>query len=258
MVSRRNALIVREGILDCIRDVDIQFGRLLGGLKTMGILNDAHVILLSDHSAVNHLSVEDFFSTDIMGILEHGKIECDGVYAFSVSSYGVIYWRDRKADVAKARSVLLSHRAKNPATGEVECPWWVLDRKDMRKGVPGVCLPGELFHAYYVDVDRERSMLWPDLIVLAKNGWQIPVYNGHIPNVGISVPTWAPPWRVYNGGHGSVDTLPIVAAIRSPGGKTGIDGRSVRISDIGATALALSGLKTRSTVTGRDLRGGGV
>jgi predicted AlkP superfamily pyrophosphatase or phosphodiesterase len=253
MVSRRNPLIVREGVLDCIRDVDIQFGRLAKGLADLGILDDSHIVLLSDHSAVNHLSTPDFISTDVMGILENGKLETDGLYAFSVSSYGVLYFRERKKDVEKAKSLLLSHRAANPETGAVECPWWVLDRKDMQKGVPGVSLPGELYHRYYVDDDKERNMLWPDLVILAKNGWQIPVYNGHIPNVGISVPTWTPPWRVYNGGHGSVDTLPILAAVRSPAVKKGVDVRPVRISDLGATALKLAGLTIRSTVTGRCL-----
>lgn len=253
MVSARNRLIVKEGVLDSIRDVDHQFGRLIAGFEEQGILNNSNIILLSDHSAINHLSIDDFFSTDVMGILEVGGINIQGVYAFSVSSYGVLYWRERKVEAGRARSLLLSHRAKNPQTGKMECPWWVIDRNDMRNGVPGVCLPGVLYHSFYVDVDRERNMLWPDLIILAKNGWQIPVYNGHIPNVGISVPKWAPPWRVYNGGHGSVDTLPIIAAIRTPGGKIGVNKKVIRISDLGATALALAGLTTKSTVTGRSL-----
>ncbi len=253
MVSRRNPLIVREGVLDCVRDVDAQFGRLIQGLKELQILDTSHIILLSDHSAINHLSTDDFQSTDVMSVLEKGNVTTEGVYAFSVSSYGVLYWRERKGDIGKARSLLLSHRAINPQTGVSECPWWVIDRNGMKNGVPGLCLPGELYHRYFVEMDRERNMLWPDLIILAKNGWQIPVYNGHIPNVGLSVPTWAPPWRVYNGGHGSVDTLPILSAIRSPSVKPGIDSRQTRISDIGATALNLSGLRTRSTVTGKCL-----
>ncbi len=253
LVSARNRMIVREAVLDCVRDVDRQFGRLMRGLEECGITREARIILLSDHAAINHLSTEVFIDTDLMGVMESRGVDTRGVYAFSVSSYGVVYWRGRKKEVARAREVLLAHRAKNPQTGAVECPWWVLDRTDMQKGVAGLCLPGELYHRYYVDVDRERHMLWPDLVVLAKNGWQIPVYNGHIPNVGISVPKWAPPWRVYNGGHGSVDTLPIVAAISVPGGRCGVSGRPVRIADLGATALSLAGLKTTSTVIGKDL-----
>jgi hypothetical protein len=260
LVSSRNKLLFKEAILDVIRDVDIQFGRLIAGLQSQGVLDKAKVILLSDHSAVNHLYTEDFSSTDCVGLLESagivaksGLLKKKEMYAFSVSSYGVLYWRKNKEKVSKAKELLLAHRALNPQTGNKECPWWVLDRSDMKNGLKGVCLPGELYHTYYVDVDKEKTVIWPDLIILAKNGWQIPVYNGQIPNVGIKAPTWAPPWRVYNGGHGSVDTLPIVAAISIPGGKTGTNDRPIRIADLGVTAAALSGLKLKSTTIGRDL-----
>ena len=254
LVSGRNPLLFRESILDVIRDVDIQFGRLMKGFKEQGILQNSTIILLSDHSAVNHLYSEDFSSTDVMGILDKTDlVENRNVYAFSVSSYGVIYWRDRKEQVPVAKDLLLKHRAWNPQTKTEECPWWVLDRRDMKEGVKDVCLPGELYHTYFVETDREKSMIWPDLIVLAKNGWQIPAYNGHVPNVGVKAPTWTPAFRAYNGGHGSVDTLPIVAAIAVPGGKQGIHPRPIRIGDLGATAAALMELELRSTVIGQDL-----
>jgi hypothetical protein len=260
LVSSRNKLLFKEAVLDVIRDVDIQFGRLIAGLQSQGVLDKAKVILLSDHSAVNHLSTEDFSSTDCVGLLEDagiiaksGLLKKKEMYAFSVSSSGVLYWRKNKEKIPKAKELLLAHRALNPQTGNKECPWWVLDRSDMKNGLNGVSMPGELYHTYYVDVDKEKTVIWPDLIILAKNGWQIPVYNGQIPNVGIKAPTWSPPWRVYNGGHGSVDTLPIVAAISIPGGKTGVHDRPIRIADVGVTAAALSGLELKSTTMGMDL-----
>jgi hypothetical protein len=254
LVSSRNPLLFREATLDVIRDVDIQFGRLMKGFERQGILQNATIILLSDHSALNHLYSEDFSTTDIMAILSKGNLVDDGnVYCFSVSSYGVLYWRDRKEKVLAAKDLLLMHRAWNPQTKKEECPWWVLDRRDMKEGVKDVSLKGELYHTYFVETDKEKSMMWPDLIVLAKNGWQIPVYNGHVPNVGIKAPSWTPAFRVYNGGHGSVDTLPIVAAIAVPGGKAGIQPKPIRIGDLGATAASLMGLKLRSTVIGQDL-----
>ena len=260
LVSSRNKLLFKEAILDVIRDVDIQFGRLMAGLQSQGVLDEAKVILLSDHSAENHLYSDDFSSTDCVGLLEsagilekRGILEKKEMYAFSVSSYGVLYWRENKEKVSRAKAVLLAHQALNPQTGVRECPWWVLDRDDMKNGIEGVCLPGELYHNYYTDIDKEKTLIWPDLIILAKNGWQIPVYNGQIPNVGIKAPTWSPPWRVYNGGHGSVDTLPIVAAISIPGGKTGTHDRPIRIADLGVTAAALLGLELNSTTIGMDL-----
>ncbi|MGO9122971.1 MAG: alkaline phosphatase family protein [Desulfomonilaceae bacterium] len=259
LVSSRNKLLFKEAALNVIRDVDIQFGRLIDGLEKQGVLGRSRVILLSDHSSVNHLYSEDFLSTDCKGLLENagivenGTLEKKTMYAFSVSSYGALYWRAHKDRVPKAKAVLLAHRALNPQTGAMDCPWWVLDRADMKNGIEGVCLPGELYHTYYVDIDKEKTLIWPDLIVLAKNGWQIPVYNGQIANVGMKVPTWLPPWRVYNGGHGSVDTLPIVAAVMMPGGKTGIHDRPIRIADLGVTAASLFGLELKSTTIGKDL-----
>ncbi|MGD0278545.1 MAG: alkaline phosphatase family protein [Smithella sp.] len=260
LVSSRNKLLFKEAIMDAIRDVDIQFGRLIDGLNEQGVLDNANVILLSDHSSANHLYTEDFSSTDCVGILERAGIiekgdtpEKKEMYSFSVSGYGVMYWRENKENVARAKEVLLAHRALNPQTGKEECPWWVLDRSDMKNGVKEVCLPGELYHNYYVDVDKEKTLIWPDLIILAKNGWQIPVYNGQIPNIGMKAPKWSPPWRIFNGGHGSVDTLPIVAAISIPGGKKGTHERHIRIADLGVTAAALSGLKLKSTTVGKDL-----
>jgi predicted AlkP superfamily pyrophosphatase or phosphodiesterase len=253
-VSSRNKLLYREAILDVIRDVDLQFGRLMDGLKKQGNLDNAMLILLSDHGSINHVATSDFSSTDIMGILkESGAGDDRNVYAFSVSSYGVLYWRDDKKKVALAKQILLKHTTLNSQNGKVECPWWVLDRDDMKNGVPGVALPGELYHTYYVDIDKEKNMIWPDLIILCKNGWQIPVYNGHVPNVGIAAPKWTPPFRVYNGGHGSVDTLPILAAISVPRGKAGVSARDVRIGDLAVTAASVFGLTLQSTTIGKDL-----
>jgi len=254
LVSTRNPLLFKEAALDVIRDVDTEFGRLMEGLEKQGALEKARVVLLSDHASLNHLYTDDFSSTDVMGILEKAGMNTGkNIYAFSVSSYGVLYWRDAKEQVQQAKALLEAHRALNPQTGTKECPWWVLDRNDMQNGVAGVCQPGELYHSYYVEVDREKTLMWPDLIILTRNGWQIPAYNGHVPNVGIKAPTWSPPWRVYNGGHGSVDTLPIVAAISVPGGKRGIQTRPIRIADLGVTAASLFSLKLESTTVGKDL-----
>jgi len=254
LVSKRNKLLFREAILDVIRDVDVQFGRLMDGLRKLDVLKRSKIILLSDHGSINHLSTDDFSSTDIMSLLEKaGLVTEKNVYACSVSSYGTLYWRDKKDQVQKAKKVLEDHRTMNPETGLSECPWWVLDRTDMKNGVKDVCQPGELYHTYYVEKDREQTMIWPDLIILAKNGWQIPAYNGHVPNVGIKAPKWTPPWRVYNGGHGSVDTLPILAAVSQPKGKNGTSSKPIRIADLGVTAASLFKLELRSTIVGKDL-----
>jgi hypothetical protein len=85
------------------------------------------------------------------------------------------------------------------------------------------------------------------------------------PNTDMSMPFFAFPsegtdlakscGRIRPRGHGSVDTLPILAAIAVPGGKRGVDPKPIRIGDLGATAASLMGLKLRSTMIGQDLSG---
>ena len=189
----------------------------------------------------------------LTGILARaGILGDDEVYAFSVSSYAVLYWREQKERLGDARAALEAHRALNPETGRRECPWQVLDRDAMEHGLPGVPA-GELYHPHFVERDRGHSMLWPDMILLAKNGWQIPVYNGHVANVGIKAPRWTPAFRVYKGGHGALDTLPILVAMSMPGGRTGVQPGEIKIGDLGVTAAARFGLELRSTTVGRDL-----
>jgi len=72
LVSSRNPLLFREATLDVIRDVDTQFGRLMKGFEEQGVLKNSTIILLSDHSALNHIYSEDFSTTDVMAILQKG------------------------------------------------------------------------------------------------------------------------------------------------------------------------------------------
>jgi hypothetical protein len=62
-----------------------------------------------------------------------------------------------------------------------------------------------------------------------------------------------PPMNFFIGGHGSVDTLPILMAIARPGGAGKQLQRAVRIGDLATTAASLFGLTLRSTTVGADL-----
>lgn len=260
LVSRANRALFREPILDAIRDTDEQFGRLMVGLESQEVLDDATVILLSDHSMVTHLQGVDW-DNDNLGqatdyyrlILYAGLGDADNVKPFSACSVAMVYWRDDKECVPDAKQLLESHTAINPRTGEHECPWWVLDRQDMKAGKQGVSLPGELYHEWFVDLDMERTMVWPDLIILAKNGWQLPIYGSGLANLGIMLDGEIGPLWNMMGGHGSVDTQPIVMAIATPLGSGGQIEREVRIADLAVTAAARYGLQLQSTTIGLDL-----
>jgi hypothetical protein len=254
LASRRNALMLREGILDAMRDVDIQFGRLLAGLAEMGIADRATIVLLSDHAMENYYRFGSLAQTDLRALIqEAGLAGDDELYVGTVCSYALVHWREDPSRAARAKAVLEAHRVRNPLTGVDECPWWVVGRDGMKAGVPGIALPGELYHPYFAGT--ADAALWPDLFVLGKTGWQLPVYAGRMPNTGAMVPKWMPPFLPFNGGHGSVDTLPIVAAILRPGGTGRVVGRAVRIADLAVTAAARFGLTLRSTTIGRDLTG---
>lgn len=255
LASKRNPGILKEPILDAIREVDHQFGVLIRGLEELGVLDQAMVCLLSDHSMINHLAskVED---TDIFALLEKEGLAGRGYFHIqSVTSYALLYWRENKEKVRPAKELLLSHRVVNPETGVTECPFWVLNREDLKNGVEGLSLPGELYHPYFYEDPESTSLLtMPDLQVYAKNGWQIPVYGGTINNLGIQVPEDLPPQLLHIGGHGSSDTQSIVFAIWDSSLKKGrVVDRPVRISDLAVTARARFGLELLSTTVGKDL-----
>ena len=269
--STRHPLTYREPILDAVRDVDNEFGRLLEGLRGMEKYRDATIILYSDHGHINHLFQEDLGkSTDMVEILHREGLITDeekrgiGFAALGVSSVGGIWWKgdnleERQVRALAAREALLRHEVVNPQTGERECPWYVGAHEDMIQGLPGYAEPGVLWHEYYGPRNDGESLLWPDLVLGAKNGWQVPVYGGVLANIGIKLPDWFPPLTLFLGGHGSIDTLPIVMALHGPGvaaGKVVHDPayeKNHRISDLALTIAQMYGLTLRTTTVGRDL-----
>ena len=150
----------REPILDAVRDVDREFGRLLEGLRAIGHYKDMTIVLYSDHGHINHLFQGDFgASTDMVEILHReGLISPEekrgiGFAGLGVSSVGGMWWKadsleERQAKAVAAKDALLRYEVLNLYTGERECPWYVGAHEDMIKGVPGYAEPGELWHAY--------------------------------------------------------------------------------------------------------------
>ncbi len=256
LVSRRDSDLFLDPILDSIRDTDAQFGRLLRGLEEQGALRDATVMLLSDHAMISYLRPPNADGVDYWGRLLEAKLATeDDAFAYAGCSVGTLYWREGKERALAAKKLLLEHRARNPATGQDECPWWVLDRDEMRQGVPGICLPGELYHPYLVEAEQHRTGAWPDLFLFARNGWQLPAYGGKVPNTALRLPRILPPLLPFRGGHGSIDTLAITAAIARPGLAPRVFDREIRIADLAVTAAAWFGLELRSSTVGQDLRG---
>ena len=168
----------------------------------------------------------------------------------------------RRAKSGLAKEVLLAHRVINPETGDREVPWDVLNWRDMLAGVPGVCEPGELYHRHFGDNDTPGRLHWPDIIVMARNNWQLPAVMGLLTNVGFALPGFVAermaPWRAMIGGHGSAETQAVVMAMQGPDiakGRILSDpsyGKNHRLADIAVTLASMLGLELTSTTIGRD------
>ncbi|MBM4352700.1 MAG: hypothetical protein FJ109_02735 [Deltaproteobacteria bacterium] len=258
-VSTRNPNLYREPMLDYLREVDLQFGRLMDGLKAQGILDKATVIVFSDHSMENQLAGKNWIpgyskDTDYLDLLRQGGFAGDGdVGGVSASTICNVYWREGKDRVAGAVALLEAYQAKNPMTGQMECPWWVVDRKRMKEGYPGVCGPGELYHPHFIDQDGEKTLAWPDLILFTRNGWQCPTYLDFLPKTPIPLPLTTGSIAPFLGGHGSLGTAAMVLGISSPSLVPGIVDKPVRIADVAMTVAAIFGLELESTTVGVDL-----
>ena len=273
-VSKRNRHVFRAPVLDTIRDADEQFGRLIAGIKKLPAYKDATVAVYSDHGHVTFLLQKDWKpsdkfgkSTDAVGILSKEGLltkdeqEWKGFSAVTGCSGGMLLWHPDKKDRAKvvvqAKTALLAHKATNPETGKEECPWWVLDLKDMKDGLTGVADKGELYHDYFA-AGGKKEIIWPDLFLLAKNGWQLTIYDGVLGNIGVDIPVPLPPVTVFLGGHGSTDTMGIVLGMTGPGiakGKVIKDPgykQNYRLADMPVTLAARAGLTFPHTTVGQD------
>lgn len=285
--SRINSMVAREAVLDGLRDVDRQFGRLIDGLRKMPNYKDATIVLYSDHGHVTHRAKEtirdivkksafDIYdrgvSTNLVriladtGVIQGKELEFKNFCPVMGSSVGGICFggdlahRRRKARAAKES--LSAHTVSNPETGKKEVPWNVLDWNDMINGIPGVCEPGELYHKHFGESDEPGRMRWPDIFVMANNNWQLPAVMGLLTNVGLALPGFVAermaPWRAMIGGHGSTDTQRVIMAVQGPGicrGKKLTDpnfDRNYRLADIAVTICSIFGFELKSTTIGRD------
>jgi hypothetical protein len=275
LVSRRNPYVYREPVLDALRDVDRAFGRLIEGLRALERYREATVVVYSDHGQVTHLRDAGWTDgqvtgedTDLVailrdaGLLSEEEAEAVGFAAGTATSVGELYWladtpEERDARAAAAREVLLAHRARNPETGAMECPWDVLSRTEMRAGLPDVSVPGELWHEGFGGNPGPDPIVWPDLLIFARNGWQIPAYSGMLANLGVDIPVDLP-LAIMLGGHGAADTSGILLAFSGPGvtpGRTLVDPayeRDYRIADIAVTAASMFDLTLENLSVGRD------
>jgi hypothetical protein len=271
-ISKNNYMVYRQPILNGMKDVDAQFGKLISGIRSMPEYQDAVIVLYSDHGHLTHnyTAVSNVgFNTNVDDILRDKGVISDeeksGVNYLTITatSFGQTWFNraslaERRAVAARAKTALQNYRLFNPQTFRMECPWSVLDINDMKNGVPGICGPGELYNPYFADNNEPGTLHWPDIMLFMKNGWQLPASAGLANNIGASLPSWLPPLNYFLGGHGAVDTMPIVMAFQGPGmpvGKVNADStytKNYRIADIAVTLAEMFGLELKSSTVGID------
>ncbi len=272
--DKRNPDVHRAPVVAAMKLVDDGFGKLIKDIRGIPGYEDALIILYSDHG---HMSYNETFESNVCPSLNTNVTDIlykykaitkeekmgKGFTVNSIASIGEIYFQaasldGRRAKASLARAALNAYRIKNPATGNYECPFTVATAEEMRIGIPGVIEPGELYHGYFADKNAPDSLIWPDIFIFMKNGWQLPVTTGIANNLGAKLPAWLPPLNYLLGGHGAEDTAPIVMAFQGggiPGAKAIPDPgykNNYRISDIALTLCAIYGLELNSSTRGTN------
>ena len=243
IVNSRNKTVYKEPVLDTIWDVDQAFGKLITGIEQLEQYDDANIVLLSDHN------METFFAnqqelTNVRDILEADGLDLPSNQLFIATvpgSYPVagLYWQNPDdPTIQTAEDILGAYQLNNPETGDLETPWYILNRDDMISGRPELGIePLELYNEYFVE-----NLAWPDLYLFAKEGYSI---IGDV-SQSTSIPLPA--------GHGSFSTQEIMLAIQGLDFEEGTYSPDVSISDIGVTLMNYYGLPLPyDGLAGRDL-----
>jgi hypothetical protein len=272
--SRFNSDVWKGPILAAVRDVDIQFGKFVDGIRKMPYYRDATIVLYSDHGHRTHRDTilsnyHESLNTNPRDLLvdagfltDREKVGKD-LLIYTATSFGMAHFRgksvgERTARAMEAKRILAAHRVHDRLAGAQVSPWRIIDRAEMEAGVPGMCGPGELFHQSFSNNNRQGSPHWPDLFIFMEDGWQLPITEKMVNNIGTTLPWYLPTTYIFYGGHGAPDTADIVMAFQGPGvskGKAVRDPdfrRGHRISDIAATVAAMFNLRLGSCFIGRD------
>ncbi|MDP8254240.1 MAG: alkaline phosphatase family protein, partial [Candidatus Alcyoniella australis] len=274
-VSRYNSAVIREPVLDAMRDVDLQFGKLMRGLEQIDYYRDALIVLYSDHGHITHrqtlrtnwdpkLNCNPLSVLYDKGLINRQELDGRGVSLLSGTSVGALYFKaetvaQRRRRAAECKQALEEHVIWDEFVDDWICPWIAVGERQGIDGIPGISEPGELFHPYFAENNSPGTLHHPDLALLMHNGWQLPIRKGLATNIGAKLPWYTPDdISLFIGGHGSYDTAGIVIAFQGPDvaqGKVLRDpefARNYRISDIAMTVAARLGLELQTTTVGRD------
>lgn len=290
LISKINRAVYKDAIINAIHDIDYQFGRLVNTIKNN--YDNPIIVLYSDHGHATTNSSETAWkiirrsikrkynystNTDVEYLLKKNHAIPKNFKNFKdfsfvgISSMGLLNFKKIKdipdnEKIAAAKRILSNHILFNKQKMIHETPWYVFDRNDMVNGIRGICDPKELSHDYYMKENQNESeikIIWPDLIILCKENWQIPVDFRFFKKLGLPMPNSLIkkflPWYTYLGTHGGPDTNKIIMAFSGPMIPKGnaimdeVFSLNFRISDIAITLSKILNIHLINKTIGQDL-----
>jgi hypothetical protein len=259
-VSKFNPHASRQGILNVVREADVQFGRFLDALERRGGLDHAIIVVESDHAMVTHHRR----ALDLHGYLQTAcrRSLTKDYFAGGASGIGIVAARrDDPAIIRDVEAALENWELKDPVTGEKGCPVVVYNREEMKTGVDtrtgkAGLLPREYYSGYYVEHRKPGDQVWADLLVLASPNYEFRLAGIGLGNLGAAdLPFTLPQVGYFIGGHGSFDTRDALLMVSVPGKPAGINEKTVYAMDVAPTIYRLLGWPLPECVDGKGLPG---
>ena len=259
-VSKFDSRASRQGILNVVRDADTQAGRFLNALEERGALDDAIVVIESDHAMVTHIRKPLDMRRQLK---DHCKRSPKTEFFFgTATSVGFVVARqDDPKIIQDVEAALESWRVKNPVTGKEECPVIVYNRAEMKTGFDQATgkqwmLPKEYYSEYYVEHRKPGEVCWVDLLVLTAPNYKYKLQNLGLGNLGMAnLPFKLPEWGYFIGGHGSYDTQAATLILSVPGNKPAIIEDQVYVKDVAPTIEKVQGWQIPDSTDGKPLPG---
>lgn len=259
-ISKYDPRASRQGILNVVREADRQTGLILDTLEARGLLDEAAVVIESDHGMITYCR-EGLDGLDQLKKAYPFKAGRDYFFGGAADVGMVILRKDDPAVLPAVEKTLESWRVKNPVTDVEESPVLVFNREEMKSGRDEATgkqwmLPREYYSEYYCEHRKDGEQVWPDLLVLTAPHYKFKVQNFGLGNLGMAnVPIKLPEWGYFLGGHGSFETRTALLLVGMPGWGSGVDEREVYAMDVAPVLFGLNGWAVPGSVDGRGLPG---
>jgi arylsulfatase A-like enzyme len=261
-VSKFDPRASRQGIINVVRESDVQVGRFLDLLAARGQLDQAIIVLESDHGMVTGYKR----AVDAVGQVKKAARKWSpkkDYFLGSAASVGMIALRPggNPAALVDLEAALENWQVKNPVTGASECPVYVYNLEELKTGVDkktgqAWLLPREYYSEYYVEHRQPDDQVWADLFIMTKPNYKLSLTGFGLGNLGMSnLPFTLPRRGYFIGTHGSLETQTALLIVSVPGKPAAVNPAGVYASDIVPTLYRILGWPIPPSVDGKGLPG---